>query len=204
MPVVESPVPETRASLILRLPDARDVEAWDEFVALYEPLVYRLARHKGLQSADAQDVVQEVLLAVSRAVERWDPDREKGRFRDWLFRISRNLVINFLTRKRHLPLGRGGSEFVQMLAEQSDPASKQSAVFEQEFERERFRLAAARVRQRTDEKKWNAFWQTSVEERPIADVAVELNMSIGAVYIARSRVMKQLQAEVQRLSDKSY
>ena len=71
-------LPDTRASLILRLPDARDVEAWDEFVAIYEPLVYRLARKQGLQHADAQELVQEVLLAVSRSVDRWVPDQERG------------------------------------------------------------------------------------------------------------------------------
>ena len=67
--LVKSPVPDTRDSLILRLPDRRDVEAWDEFALIYQPLVYRLARAKGLQDADAQEIVQEVLVAVSRAVD---------------------------------------------------------------------------------------------------------------------------------------
>ena len=63
--------PETRASLILRLPDAADARAWDEFAAVYAPLVYRLARRHGLQPADADDLVQEVLRAVARSVEAW-------------------------------------------------------------------------------------------------------------------------------------
>ena len=69
-------IPETRASLILRLPDATDVEAWDEFVEIYRPLVYRVARGRGFQDADANDVAQEVLVAVAGAVDRWVPDRE--------------------------------------------------------------------------------------------------------------------------------
>lgn len=75
---MKSPIPETRNSLILRLPDKRDVEAWDQFVSIYEPLVYRLARAKGFQDADARDVTQEVLVAVLRggAVGRFAPSEQ--------------------------------------------------------------------------------------------------------------------------------
>jgi RNA polymerase sigma-70 factor (ECF subfamily) len=68
--------PETRPSLIRRLRDSGDAEAWQEFVAIYQPLVYRLARGKGLQDADAQELVQDVMIAVSGAVENWVPDAE--------------------------------------------------------------------------------------------------------------------------------
>src|SRR5262249_5036542 len=115
--------PETRASLILRLADARDVEAWEEFTRIYEPVVYRLARGRGLQHADAQELVQEVMLAVSRAVHAWVPDPQRGRFRDWLRKIARNLTINFLTRRKHQVWGTGDSDMQSLLeAEAEDDA----------------------------------------------------------------------------------
>ena len=80
--------PETRDSLILRLQDANDIVAWDEFAEIYAPVVYRSARRIGLQSADADDVVQEVLAAVARSVKDWIARSDRGAFRAWLFRIA--------------------------------------------------------------------------------------------------------------------
>jgi RNA polymerase sigma factor (sigma-70 family) len=196
---VKSPLPETRNSLILRLPDKRDVEAWDQFVSIYEPLVYRLARAKGFQDADAQEIVQEVLVAVSRAVERWEPDPARGRFRDWLFRIARNLMINFLTRRKHLPIGSSDSEIAELLENHIDPRCEESATFDLQYCREVFRWAAKQVRDQVKERTWNAFWMTSIDGRAIAEVASELKMSVGAVHIARSRVLGRLRETVETL-----
>src|SRR2546423_7642774 len=102
--------PTTRASLLLRLRDAQDHEAWVEFVSLYEPVAYRLLRRHGLQDADAQEAMQELFIAVSRSIDRWDPAKKHGSFRGWLRRVTRNLVINWLKQRERRVIATGGSE----------------------------------------------------------------------------------------------
>jgi RNA polymerase sigma-70 factor (ECF subfamily) len=195
--------PTTRRSLVLRLRDLDDQAAWAEFVDVYEPLVYRLARAKGLQDADARDLCQDVFRAVAGAIGRWDPDPAKGRFRGWLFRIARNLVVDFLAAQARHPRGSGRTSVHELLLARPAADAGAEAEFAAEFRRRAFHWAAGQVKNEFTESTWRAFWQTGVENRPVAEVARELGMSPGAVYVARSRVLARLRGRVEQLTEDS-
>jgi len=193
--------PETRQSLLLRLKDATQQDAWQEFVDIYEPLVYRLARKRGLQHADASDISQEVFSAVRRAIHRFDLERS-GSFRGWLFRIARNLVLNFLTRQRE-PRGSGDSSIQAMLEQKASPDEATTTLFQTEYRRELFRHVASRIQDQFQDDTWRAFWLTGVEGESIESVAELLGKSPGAIRVARCRVLAKLKREVARLEQES-
>src|ERR1700677_2139706 len=97
--------PVTRASLLVRIQDPTDTAAWREFIDLYAAVVYGFARKRGLQDADAADLMQEVFRSVARAIGGWTYDSSKGKFRSWLYAITRNKVFNFLDAQRRHPRG---------------------------------------------------------------------------------------------------
>ena len=192
--------PETRKSLLLRLRDASQDEAWREFVAIYEPLIHRLARARGLQHADAQDLTQDVLAAVAQAIDRFDPDSDRGSFRGWLFRIARNLTINFLARQKG-PRATGSTRTIQLLEEQASDDADATSLFGVEYQREVFRWAAEQTRRQFEEETWQAFWLTSVEGESIEDVARMLGKTPGAVRIARCRVLARLKRHARQFDE---
>jgi RNA polymerase sigma-70 factor (ECF subfamily) len=191
--------PTTRPSLLLRLRDPADDRAWVEFVDLYAPLIRRVARRGGLQDADAADLEQEVFRAVAGAINRYDPDPARGSFRGWLLRIARNLLLNLLAaRRRHPPAG-GGTDMFVMLEALPDPVGEDSAVFEAEYRRRTFEWAAEQVRGEFRPATWQAFWRTAVDGVQATDVARDVGLSVGAVYVARSRVLARIRAKVEEI-----
>ena len=192
-------VPETQASLILRLPCAADAEAWNQFVSLYEPFVYRFARRGGLQDADARELVQNVLMSVARAVGRWQPEETRGKFRTWLFRIARNQLLDTLAKRK--VVGKGGTTMLRALDLLPAGDGGHNHEIRLAARRELFLWAADRIKGSVKAATWQAFWQTAVLEKSPDVVAEELGLSVGAVYIARSRVLTRLREEIQKWED---
>src|SRR5262245_44897864 len=171
--MLESPL--TRASLLLRLRDGHDREAWRQFVELYAPLVYGFARNRGLQDADAADLMQEVLRAVSGAAGRLDYDPARGTFRSWLFTVTRNKLINFHERNKRQAQPAGDSGTRRLLEEQPG-TDGQEQQWEHEYRRQLSARAMELVRGEFQESTWRAFWMAAVENRPAREVGQALNL----------------------------
>jgi RNA polymerase sigma-70 factor (ECF subfamily) len=192
--------PITRISLIARLSDISDHEAWREFAALYEPFIYRQGRRFGLQPADARELVQEVLIAVSKAVRNFEVAPDRGRFRTWLYAVGRNVCLRYLAKLRSQELSGQNSALTAMLAEIPNREPADTGELNVELQRHFFLAMSRQARKEFQPNTWAAFWQTAVENHSIQSVADGLTLSVGAVYVARSRVMARLKELIQEVS----
>lgn len=191
-------LPLTRVSLLVQIRDQGNRAAWQEFTALYGPVIYGFARKRGLQDADAADLMQDVLRSISTAIGRLDYDRRRGTFRGWLFTITRNKVFNFLSARKIRPQGSGDMTTNQLLNQHPDE-NDGAETWELEYQRRLASIAMQRVKGDFQENTWQAFWLTAVEGKPVAEVARQLGMSAGAIYVAKSRVLARLKEEVEAI-----
>ncbi|MEZ6090023.1 MAG: sigma-70 family RNA polymerase sigma factor [Pirellulaceae bacterium] len=191
--------PETRASLIAGLTDPGAEEVWAEFVRLYRPLIYRVARARGMQDADAEDVTQAVLSRVQRAIGSFE-SKGPGSFRSWLYTVTRNRVITELTRGpfsgNRGPVASGDSQAAKELEQFPDAVEETKTLFRLEYRRMRFQHAAEIIREQVSESTWQCFWLTAAENRPVKEVAQQVGKSVGAVRVARCRVLAMIREEV--------
>lgn len=188
--------PTTRFSLLMQIKDTTNQAAWEEFVATYSPAIHRFARQKGLQDADARDLAQNVMSAVADRIGDFEVDNDRARFRTWLARIALNQTITMF-RRRKCDVARGGSTAVAVLNRQQ----VDSTDLELNYRREVFRLLARQVRAEFEESTWQAFWMTAVDGISIEEAARSLGRSVGAIYTARSRIVRRLQELAQSYSD---
>ena len=191
-------VPLTQPSLLVRLKDAHDREAWERFVDLYAPLVYAFVRKRGLQDADAADLTQDVLRQVASAAKSLIYDPRRGSFRGWLFTVVRNRLTDHWRAAARVERGSGDSSQWQQASEQL-VCESDSTEWDAAYERQLLECAAQQVRADFSEATWSAFWQTAVEGQDGKSVAKELGLSVAAVYLAKGRVMARLKEQVKWL-----
>ena len=195
-----SSIPPTRPTLLFRIRDAQDQEAWERFIDLYAPLVYGYLRKRGLQDADSADLTQDVLRQVAAAAKSLEYDAKRGTFRGWLFRVVQNRLTDHWRKEGIREHGAGDTNAQQQLNELPQPGGLDpSAEWDADYERQLFHYAANIVKQDFTPATWQAFWLTSVEGQPGKDVAEKLGLSVAAVYLAKGRVMTRLKNQVKLL-----
>lgn len=192
--------PETSESLILRMKDPADSAAWSAFLAIYRPVVYRLAQSRGLQDADADDLAQQVFVSIARSVASWAPAANGPPFRAWMYRIAHNEILKAISRRK--PDAAAGSSSVQeMLNAIPQDDSDASVELLRESRMEAFRWASSAIQHEFTAATWTMFWQSTVEELKVDDVATTHGRTRGAVYLARYRVMKRLKEKIDEVSE---
>ena len=165
---------------------------------LYGPVVYGFARKRGLQDADAADLMQDVMRSVASAIGQLDYDRSRGSFAGWLFTVTRNKIFSFLSARRIRPQAAGDTSTNQMINSHPDD-SDASAAWELEYQRRLTSLAMDRIKNEFQETTWSAFKLTAVEGIAAPEAAQKLGLSPGAVYVAKSRVLARLKDEVETI-----
>jgi RNA polymerase sigma factor (sigma-70 family) len=190
--------PPTRPSLLLRIRDPRDTLAWGDFIEIYAPLVHSYARTRGLQDADAADVTQEVLQAVAAHAGRFDYDPSRGSFRGWLFRVTLNKLRDLVARRKAQAVGSGDTGVHEVLANAASADGDEDA-WDQHHAWRLFLWAADKARVDFREKTWQAFWCTAVEQQPVEVVSRELQLSTGAIHVARCRVIARVKELLQEV-----
>ncbi|MCD0463534.1 sigma-70 family RNA polymerase sigma factor [Roseiconus lacunae] len=186
--------PETRPSLIVRLPDHSDQAAWWSFVELYEPFLRHFARRRGVPESHLNDAIQQILLAIAKSVEKFVDDGKAASFRRWMATVARHEVMKYMTKIRRHVAPTGGSESLRGLESVADDSE-----LSDQYEHELIVWAATKIRDEFSESSWQAFWQTVICQRPVDDVARELELSRGAIYMARARILKRIRGQVEEV-----
>ena len=185
----------TRPSLLLRVRDLNDDVAWSQFIEIYTPLVFGYCRGRGLQEGDAADVAQESMCAVARAIGKFEYDPQRGKFRNWLLTVVQSKLHDFLAKQQRQPTF--ASETTLRFKLENESTRADESVWEADYYRAIFNWAAERIRGEFQVSTWQAFWQTTIDERDGKEVAKSLGLSVGAVYVAKSRVIARLKEEIQ-------
>jgi RNA polymerase sigma-70 factor (ECF subfamily) len=187
-----------RPSLLFRLRDPRDADAWRIFVETYTPLVYAYCRRRGLQASDVADVTQDVMAQVLRSISDFSYAPERGRFRDWLGAVTRTKLLRFLSRNGRAAKG-GDAANYELFREVEDPDS--DTLWNEGFQARVLEVAMQRSRPDFEETTWRIFERAWIQGQPAPQVARELGVPTESVYVAKSRVLKRLREEVVALAE---
>ncbi len=205
MPEQADELIQTRASLLNRLKNWDDRVSWDQFVAIYSPLIYGVARRSGLSDSEAKDVMQETLFAVAKHMPGFKYDSANGHFKTWLLNMTRWRIIDQVRKRSKAALADStalheGETVVKAIERVVDPAGNVlDSLYEAEWQKTLLDAATATVKRRVDPQNYQIFDFYVNKEWAPAKVASTFNVAIDQVYLAKHRITELLKAEVARL-----
>ncbi|MGD9854932.1 MAG: RNA polymerase sigma factor [Planctomycetaceae bacterium] len=182
-------MPVTRDSLILRISRGGDPASWEEFFAIYYPFLHNVVRRWGVDDHDACDIVQDVFVTLLRALPQFEFRPERGRFRGWLKTIVQNIAIDRLRRRGRLREVVIGEE--PCAAELPASDDEWDAAYQEQVAS----FAIQQVRSTSAPATWRCFEEHFLKARPASDVAQEIGLSSGAVYMNASRTLSRIRAK---------
>ncbi|HVX63514.1 MAG TPA: sigma-70 family RNA polymerase sigma factor [Pirellulales bacterium] len=186
----------TSLTLLERLCTGRDDAGWQRFVEIYAPLLQMWARRAGLSDADAADVVQDVLMTVMNEMPHFAYDSKRRNFRGWLKTITVNRSRTLYRKKAPVNAVNVDQAVFECL-----PGSAADEFWEREYQQHLVRRALQVMQRDFETNTWRACWETTINDRPAKEVALELGMSEAAIYVAKSRVLRRLREELRYLWD---
>lgn len=198
----------TRGTLLARLKDWEDDKNWREFFERYWRLIYNFAVQRGLSHEEAQDVVQETVVAVAKHIGTFHYDPAVCRFKTWLLNVTRSKIANQFARRARQPdvailVEPDDSSRTDLLHQIPDePAGQWDKAWDEEWEKNVTETALQRVKRRVAIEQFQMFDLFVLKQWPARDVAETLGVTIGHVYVAKHRITKLIRREVEALEAK--
>jgi RNA polymerase sigma-70 factor (ECF subfamily) len=184
----------TSVSLLEKLREPRQADAWARFVDLYTPLLFHWARRRGLREQDAADLVQDIFTHLLKKMRTFKYDPQKS-FRSWLLTVTQHLWQENRRKAASAPMATDAELAGLAIADTAE------AIWKAEYDQHLYRRALELMKADFQETTWRACWEQVVNGRRAADVAAELGITLGAAQAAKFRVLARLREELAGLLD---
>jgi RNA polymerase sigma factor (sigma-70 family) len=203
----EDEMPQTRRSLLSRLKREGDNDSWQELFDTYWKLVYSVCLRAGLKNEEAQEVVQETFVSLSKSLGNFKYDRNRCTFRTWLCRIVQHRIINFIRDNRRWREGRQPNSTPH---DETDTALRipderewDDHIWDEEWERNLLYQALKRVKEKVDPIQYQMFDLYVMKERPVSTITKMLGVNRARIYLTKHRVSKMVEAEARQLEQQA-
>lgn len=197
----------TRASLLSRLKDLDDQESWQDFYNTYCRLIFSVALKAGLSRAEAEEVLQETVIAVARKMKEFKYDPALGSFKRWLLNLTQwRIADQYRKRPRHAAKEADGDGKTDLLEQVADPASLEgfARIWDEEWKNNLMAVATERVKDKVSPRQFQIFQLYALRGWPVGKVAQTLAVSRTHVYVAKHRVAGLLRKEMNYLTRKLF